>query len=90
MLFVLVEGRRNRLIPVVENSTAERPVVFAVRPFDWQIIDAGKSHVHQPIVVVSQFSLPYDRYQFPESSRHSYANRTAMRFPVKAQEFFAG
>src|SRR5579862_495576 len=33
----------------------------------------------------SQFSLPYDRNQFPESSCHSYANRTAIRLSSKTQ-----
>ena len=33
----------------------------------------------------SQFSLPYERNQLPESSCDSYANRTAMWLPSKAQ-----
>ena len=34
----------------------------------------------KPVSLNSQFSLPYERNQWPESSCHSYAKRTAMRF----------
>ncbi len=41
-----------------------------------------------PSSLNSQFSFPYERNQFSESSCHSYAKRTAIRFSLKAQSSF--
>jgi len=53
----------------------------------WSLMLAKRFCI-RPFSANSQFSLPWLRYQWPESSCHSYSKRTAMRLSMKAQSSF--
>jgi len=58
---------------MIVRAAAERPVEFGICRLDWDIVMEAKRRCISPAASYSQFSLPYERNQFPLSSCHSYA-----------------